>query len=207
MRKTVLIGIISLLFVLLNIVITNAKEGALYASSSTPIYTDPNGKNEIGELSLGSKVIPIKKEGQLTEVIVPGWRQKGLKEVIYAFEGKRIIVAELSPKGLKHVKVIKTVKDEDTQITWEKVELKDVWVKSRILVKNREKIWEEVSHLFHKRCSMCHALPRSTTFTANQWPATLRVMTKRAALNKKQAEEVTKFLQYHAKDTINKKSD
>jgi len=180
-----------------------ATEDAMFASSTMTIFKDKNGEQAIGSLEVGSKVSVIKRVNDMSEISIEGWRQKGLKCVIYAFKGKRIVVAELEPNGVNLVKVIKTVKDEDTQLVWEKVILKDVWVKSNYLVKNVKEVWDKVSPLFHERCSMCHALPRTTTFTANQWPATLRVMTKRAALTKKQAEEVTQYLQYHAKDVIN----
>ncbi len=183
-----------------------ATEDAMFASSSMTIFKDKSGKQAIGSLEVGSKVSVIKNENGMSEVSIEGWRQKGLKCVIYAFEGKRIVVAELEPDGVNLVKVIKTVKDEDTQLVWEKVILKGVWVKSEYLVKNVKDVWDRISPLFHERCSMCHALPRTTTFTANQWPATLRVMTKRAALTKKQAEEVTQYLQYHAKDILNSES-
>ena len=182
-----------------------AAEGAMFASSTMTIFKDKSGKQAIGSLEVGSKVLVNKNENGMSEVSIEGWRQKGLKCVIYAFEGKRIVVAELEPDGVNLVKVIKTVKDKDTQLVWQKVVLKGVWVKSKYFVKNIKEVWDKISPLFHERCSMCHALPRTTTFTANQWPATLRVMTKRAALTKKQAEEVTQYLQYHAKDVINEK--
>ena len=180
-----------------------AAGGAMFASSTMTIFKDKSGKQAIGSLEVGSKVLVVKEENGMSEISIEGWRQKGLKCIIYAFEGKRIVVAELEPSGVNLIKVVKTVKDKDTQLVWEKVVLKGVWVRSKYLVKNVKEVWDKISPLFHERCSMCHALPRTTTFTANQWPATLRVMTKRAALTKEQTEEVTQYLQYHAKDTIN----
>ena len=179
-----------------------AKGDAMFASSTVNIYKDRAGQVSIGQLEVGAKVYLLKEEKDMAEISIKGWRQKGLKCVIYAFEGKRIILAELEPDGIKLVKVVKTVKDEDTQLVWERVVLNNVWIKSKYLVKDVNKVWSKISPLFHERCSMCHALPRTTTFTANQWPSTLRVMTKRAALTKKQADEITMFLQYHAKDVI-----
>ncbi len=179
-----------------------AKGDAMFASSTVNIYKDKAGRVSIGQLEVGAKVYVLKEEKGMAQISIKGWRQKGLKCVIYAFEGKRIILAELEPEGVKLVKVIKTVKDENTQLVWEKVVLNGVWVKSKYLVKDVNKVWSKISPLFHERCSMCHALPRTTTFTANQWPSTLRVMTKRAALTKKQADEITLFLQYHAKDMV-----
>lgn len=205
MNNRITTFVISVLLLFMGSIVAFAGEDALFASSSVSIYKNSKGKTSIGELAVGSKVVPIKKVGDMIQIEVFGWRQQGLNSVIYAFEGKRIIVAELEPAGVKLIKVLKTVKDEDTQQIWQKVVLKDVWVKSKYFVNNVNEVWDKIAPLFHHRCSMCHALPRTTTFTANQWPATLRVMTKRAALNRQQTEEVTHFLQYHAKDTINLK--
>jgi trimethylamine-N-oxide reductase cytochrome c-type subunit TorC len=92
-------------------------------------------------------------------------------------------------------------------LIWKEVELDNVWVDSKFLVPDMQDVWKKASKIFHERCSMCHALPKSTTFTANQWPATLKVMTRRAALDKNQTDIVSKFLQYHARDTINLKEE
>jgi trimethylamine-N-oxide reductase cytochrome c-type subunit TorC len=156
----------------------------------------------IGVLELGAKVNILKKKAQWFKIRIVGWQQKGLASVVYAFNGVRIIKVELTTNGEKFTNVLKTVKDKDTGLVWKKVELKSVWINSKNLSKNMDKVWKSTSSLFHNRCSMCHALPKSTKFTANQWPATLRVMAKRAALDRSQNDEVSKFLQYHAKDTI-----
>ncbi len=179
----------------------------LYASSPVNIFLDNTHTKAIGTAEIGAKVYQIKKTGQWVEVKIKGWRQKGLKSIIYAFMGKRILKVQLTPVGEKFVNVLKTIKDKDTQLTWYEVEISNVWINSKYLADSMDSVWQSVSKLFHERCSMCHALPKSTTFTANQWPATLRVMTRRAALDKEQADVVSKFLQYHAKDTKNLKED
>ncbi len=179
-----------------------AKGDVMYASSPTNIYMDNTHTKAIGVLELGAKVYILKKKAHWFKVRVDGWRQKGLASAIYAFNGIRIIKAELTTNGEKFTDVLKTVKDNETGLVWKKVELKSVWINSKDLSKNMNKVWKNTSKLFHERCSMCHALPKSTKFTANQWPATLRVMAKRAALDRNQKDEVSKFLQYHAKDTI-----
>ncbi len=183
------------------------QEDALFASSSCNIYLDNTHSKAIGLLEIGAKVYVINKKGDWYNVKIKGWRQNGLNSIIYAFMGKRILKAELTPNGEKFIKITKTVKDENTDLIWQEVELDNVWVKSDFLVKNMNDVWQKASKLFHARCSMCHALPKTTTFTANQWPATLRVMTKRAALDKSQTDIVSKFLQYHAKDTIKLKEE
>ncbi len=76
---------------------------------------------------------------------------------------------------------------------------KGAWIKYAKLSKNMNKTWKIASSIFSERCLMCHTLPKSTKFTANQWPPTLKVMAKRAALDKKQTDLVSEFLQYHAK--------
>ncbi len=179
------------------------KGDALYASSSLNIYLDNTHTKAIGILEIGAKVYVIKKKGNWYNVQIKGWQQKGLNSVIYAFMGKRIVKAELTPNGEKFITTLKTIKDDNTDLIWNEVELNGVWISAKPLVKSMNDVWKAASKIFHERCSMCHALPKSTTFTANQWPATLKVMTRRAALDKNQTDIVSKFLQYHAKDTMN----
>jgi len=203
--RVILVCVLNIIVPLMIFSSAIAQEDAMFASSTVNIYKDKAGRVKVGRLEIGAKVHVLKRDKGMVEVSIKGWRQKGLKCVVYAYKGKRIVMAELVPGGIKLVKVIKTVKDENTQLVWEKVVLDGVWVKSKYLVKDADKVWSRISPLFHERCSMCHALPRPTTFTANQWPSTLRVMTKRAALTEKQADEITLFLQYHAKDMVGEK--
>ncbi len=98
--------------------------------------------------------------------------------------------------------IIRAVRQNMTDIESSIVVLEYKKVFKTNFAKNMNKVWKLAFTLFSERCSMCHALPKTTTFTANQWPATLKVMTRRAAFSKKQADIVSKFLQYHAKDTI-----
>ncbi len=174
----------------------------MYALSSTPIMLGGAKGKEAGILKIGATVTPIKKQGDWYEIKVDGWEIKGLPSTVFAFKGIRIVKMELNQDGEKALKILKQLKDKTTGLVWKEVELDKVWVKASDLTTNSKKVWEKASKLFHQRCSMCHALPKSTQFTANQWPATLRVMTKRAALDKKQTEMVSLFLQYHARDTI-----
>ncbi len=191
-------------FILIFSQISYASEGdALYASSSVNIFHDnTSNAKAIGSLEIGTKIYVLKKKNGWYKVKIKGWQQKGLSSIIYAFNGKRIIEVELTSSGEKFINIIKSIKDKDTGLIWKEILLNNIWVHSKYFVKNMNKVWKSAFALFNNRCSMCHALPKTTTFTANQWPATLKVMTRRAALTKKQADMVSKFLQYHAKDTI-----
>jgi len=191
-------------FILLACNLSYAKEDVMFASSSTNIYLDNTHTKAVGVLEIGASVDVLDKKGKYYKVLIKGWQQKGLTSAIYAFKGIRIIKAELTPNGEKFLDTLKSVKDENTGLTWIEVELKSVWVDSKDLSPNMDKVWSKAAKLFHERCSMCHALPKSTKFTANQWPSTLRVMAKRAALDRAQTDTVTKFLQYNAKDTKGK---
>ncbi len=179
-----------------------AKGDDMFVSSPSAIYASNTHTKSIGMLDLGAKVNIMNKKGKWYKVKVYGWSQKGLPSVIYAFNGIRIKKAVLTKDGEKLTKILKVAKDKETGLTWKEVELKTAWINEKYLSKNMKKVWKRAITLFHNRCTMCHALPKSTKFTANQWPSTLRVMSKRAALNKQQTDFVSKFLQYHAKDTI-----
>ncbi len=195
--------ILFIFFVLIFSQVSYAKEeDVFYASSSTNIFSDNTHTKAVGDLEIGAKIYVLKKNHGWYKVDIKGWQQKGLSSIIYAFNGKRIVKAELTSNGEKFITIVKSIKDVNTGLIWKEILLKNVWVNSKYFVKNMDKVWKLAFTLFSERCSMCHALPKTTTFTANQWPATLKVMTRRAAFSKKQADIVSKFLQYHAKDTI-----
>lgn len=180
-----------------------SEEDAFYASSSVNIFHDNTSHAKaIGSVEIGAKIYVLKKKNGWYKIKIKGWQQKGLSSVIYAFNGKRIVKVELTSNGEKFLNIIKSIKDKDTGLIWKEVLLNNVWVNSKYFAKNMNEVWKSAFALFNERCSMCHALPKTTTFTANQWPATLKVMTRRAALNEKQADIVSKFLQYHAKGTV-----
>ena len=174
-----------------------------YVIKSTNIFTDPLHAKAVGVLEVGASVTPLKETKGWREIRVEGWQQEGMPSVIFAFEGKRVVKAMLTPEGQKRLEVLKQVTDPDTGLKWKKVALRDVWIHGGKLAKSMDNAWQKAAALYEERCSMCHALPKTTEYTANQWPATLRVMSKRAALNRAQTDLVAKYLQYHAKDTAN----
>jgi cytochrome c5 len=53
--------------------------------------------------------------------------------------------------------------------------------------------------LYTTRCSKCHELKNTTTYTAAGWDVILKNMSKRARLNEKQKEQVTAYLHANAK--------
>ncbi len=201
-----LIGFVALFLFVVLLGNSSATGGeVLYALSPAEVFMSRADHRPVGILETGASVFPASENGGWYKLRIKGWQLKGLPSVIYAFEGIRIIKMELNSSGEKMVKMLGTFKDKATGYVWEKVAVEGVWVNGRYLSKSMKKVWKRASDLFHERCSMCHALPKTTEFTANQWPATLRVMTKRAALNGEQTEIVSMFLQYHARDTINRR--
>ncbi|MFK5880571.1 MAG: hypothetical protein QM482_00005 [Sulfurospirillum sp.] len=179
-----------------------AKEDTMFVSSSSGIYMDAMHTKLIGTLKIGTKVYIIDKKVKWYKIKTIGWQQNGLSSVIYAFGGLRIINAKLTPNGEKVLKSLKSFKDKNTNLTWNQVELDNVWINAKALSKNMDKVWKKADILFNNRCSICHSPPVIKSFTANQWPVTLKSMAANAALDKKQTELVTKYLQYHAQDAI-----
>ena len=172
-----------------------------FAAKSINLFSDPVHAKAVGVLEVGASVYPLKRQKGWREIRIEGWQQEGMPSMLFAFKGKRVIKAMLTPAGEKLLKVLKTVKDPDTGLTWKEVALPDVWVHGGALKPSVAEEWKRAAALYEERCSMCHALPQTTDYTANQWPATLRVMSKRAALNRQETDLVAKYLQYHAKDT------
>lgn len=152
---------------------------------------------ELGTLSLGAKLTAGAQNGGKTEITVDGWSMKGAESVIFLAMGTRVDLASLTDAGQKAVQVSQT-KTDDYGTTWSEVKLSGL-VDSKSLTGDSQALWQTASDLYASTCSACHALHAPDTYTANQWPGTLKSMVPNTALTPDQVAMITKYLQYHAK--------
>jgi mono/diheme cytochrome c family protein len=172
-----------------------ASANVRYAADSAPIYAAA-GHASVGSLTPGTPVTP---SGAATKGFQPftlrAWSQKGDSSTLVVAQGKRVVLATLSPGA--RTKIVATAEDTYGNV-WDQVELSG-FVKTSAVTSDQAAVWAQAAALYTKRCSACHALHKTTEFTANQWPAILKTMTKNAALQPSQAALVMQYLQTHAK--------
>jgi len=153
--------------------------------------------SELGTLSIGAKLSSDGQEAGKAKVTVDGWSMKGAESVIFLAMGTRVDMATLTDAGQKAVKVAQT-KQDDYGTTWMEVSLSGL-ADPQSLVGDPQAVWKQASDLYSSTCSACHALHSPDTYTANQWPGTLKSMVPNTALTSPQVNLITKYLQYHAK--------
>jgi hypothetical protein len=172
-----------------------ASANVWYAAGSAPIYAAA-GHASVGTLTPGT---PVKPSGAAMKGFQPftlrAWSQKGDSGTLVVAEGQRVVLATLAPGA--RTKIISTAKDAYGN-AWNEVQLSG-FVKTSAVTSDQETVWAQAQALYTKRCSACHALHRPAEFTANQWPAILKTMTKNAALQPAQAALMMQYLQTHAK--------
>lgn len=176
---------------------TAAEVERLYAKILAPLSESENGE-AIGTLTPGTEVAVIAERPGRWEVEVHGWSAPGAESILFIAPGQRIVLARLKLSAAA-IRTIEGTKTDRFGQKWERIRVRG-WVDRNALVEDVSVVWKKAARIFHKRCTACHALHQPTEFTANQWPHILKIMTKRAALSKKKATLVTKYLQMHAKD-------
>ncbi len=148
-----------------------------------------------------SPAVPLRvldeKDGQV-KVEITGWSPEGGEKYLFTEMGQRIRLAKITEQGLEGRKII-AQKEDYYETIWQDVRLTG-WIAKKDVSEDIRTIWKTARHLFHQRCTRCHALHRPTEFTANQWPSILRIMTVRAGLSEGRKALIVQFMQTHAKD-------
>ncbi|RUA16195.1 MAG: hypothetical protein DSY55_04655 [Clostridia bacterium] len=173
----------------------------LCAIHDSPILLSPDDiESHDGTLYVLSPLAVQEQKDGMVKVSLEGWQQDEAPSIIYALQGFRIRNALLGEEAQKHIEILDTVTDPNTDLVWHHVRLDDVWVFNSALTDDAQPTWDNTEALFHKSCSVCHALPSTERFTANQWPGILKTMFRRAALSRENGDLVRKYLQYNARD-------
>ncbi|AYD03882.1 c-type cytochrome [Neorhizobium sp. NCHU2750] len=155
---------------------------------------DPAGK------FLGAAKLQIlKRDGDKLQVRLAGWQLQGAESVFYQAQGQRIMQAVLGDNAIATVKSTATQKDADTGQVWHAVNI-DGWIDAQNLNTQLPELWQYSSTLFGNTCSVCHVLPESNHFLANQWVGTLKAMKRFTSLSDDQYRLLLAYLQNHSKD-------
>lgn len=174
-------------------------DSPLYSIKTQPFVLEPGVTNPGGTLFPAAPLIPLRREGSLTEARLEGWQQDGVNGVIYGAPGRRIIRAVLDENSQQQLKTLGSQTDSQTDTQWHQVSL-TAWFPSDALIASQQKIWQYASDLMSANCTGCHGITALDHFSANQWIGVMKGMAPRTALNEEQLRILTLYAQNHAGD-------
>lgn len=175
----------------------------VYPLMTVNIYLDKPASEDVranGRVLAATPLTVLARDGNWLQVVVEGWQQEGAERVIYEEQGKRIFNAALSPDATSAVAVGQSMQDPDTDQNWSDVRL-TAWVANAHMSTRLDDIWNYGAQMYGAACGMCHSLPDTRHYLANQWIGTLNAMKDRSPLDDEQYRLVQKYVQMHARDT------
>jgi len=173
-------------------------QDTLYISSQTSMLDTAEKGLIVADLTPGTRIHVIQQSDGWLQVELTGWSPEGGEKYLFREMGQRIRLAKITEQGLSGRTVVDEQEDYYESI-WQDVRLTG-WVEAKDTAVELAGIWKKARDLFHQRCTRCHALHRPTEFTANQWPAILKIMTVRAGLSDNLKSLIVQYMQSHAKD-------
>ena len=174
----------------------------LYAIETVEFYADkPTGDDaKAGGKILPSTALAVRSvDGDWIEADVEGWQQEGAERMIYALQGKRIFNAALTPAETERVVQGEAVLDADTEQNWIPANL-TLWVKNVGLTDTPDKLADYGHEMYAAACGLCHTLPQTGHYLANQWIGIMNAMKPKTALDEEQFRFLQKYVQMNAQD-------
>ncbi|WP_153448774.1 hypothetical protein [Vibrio algicola] len=143
------------------------------------------------------KVVSL--DGNKRMVTVSGYQMEGAESVIYLGKGQRSILAAVTEKGQKQLKLGKFSMD-DYGNKWRTAELTGM-IESPVLDSNKP-LWKYAEKLDTTYCSTCHAKVSPKHFTVNSWGPVAKSMGARTNIAPLDLQILTKFFESNAKDVV-----
>lgn len=162
--------------------------GEMFSSKNQKIMSFED--NLVGTLYKGTPISKNKNGYSLK-----GWVMDGNEYIIFLSTTQRIKLARIDESFQKDLNVSKQ-KEDEYGITWKKVSL-DFKLNKPKIVKNQDNLWIEEKELY-TRCGSCHKAHPFDEYTPNQWPPIIKTMKDNAGFTKKEANKVSKYLQYQS---------
>jgi trimethylamine-N-oxide reductase cytochrome c-type subunit TorC len=173
----------------------------LYPVETKPFFLAPGPTGGAGgKLLVASELAVLERQGDMLKVRFGGWQQQDVASIVDAMVGRHIAVATLDAKAQETVEKQETIVEPETKTTWHKVSL-TAWISKDKLVSARDNLWAYASQLYYANCSICHKLPNTDKYTANEWIDKLKAMKDNTNLNEEQVGLLQTYLQLHARDT------
>ena len=167
----------------------------MYSESVKDVFLDPTSAKSIGKLLPTNAVNIIQTSGDMVKLSVKGYQNSEVANVIYFSSTERIIAVAFAKTAKPEIKLIK--KGENGK--WDEVEA-IVYTKKDGFTSDINSLFSKAQTLYKESCGVCHALPQTTHFKANQWPSLLKSMIGRTAIGKDDEWLVSQFLQKHSSD-------
>jgi len=175
----------------------------LYTNKTVKVHLQPSKKSKpVGRLFVASSLVVLERTPGWLRVSLKGWYQEGAKRVLYALPGKRIFTLVLGRSAASELRDLSSLTSEDTGLTWTEAAFEG-WIRDEAITDDLDSIWRAAWDLFATRCTVCHQRRIPDKYTANQWGALLKVMGPRTGLPKGDQQLILKYLQHHARDTVN----
>lgn len=174
----------------------------VYTISTKPFWLDKpadNSASPAGKLLAATPIDVLESNGKWLKVKFAGWQQEGAERMFYAAQGKRIFAAALGPDAVAKVAPGQTMTDADTGQKWTQSSLVG-WVENTDLAKDEHKLWDYGGEMYNDSCALCHTLPPTGNYLANQWIGNLNAMKRNVSLDDEQYRLLQKYVQMHAQD-------
>lgn len=169
--------------------------GMNYTDVVKDVYADANSAKSIGRLLPTNAVEILQTSGDRAQIKVKGYQNPAVSNVVYFADGARIISVAFAKTAPFDIKVIKEGKNGK----WNEVET-TVFVQKDGFSADVNAMFAKADKMYKESCGVCHALPQTTHFNANQWPSLLKSMIGRTAIEKKDEWLVIEYLQKHSSD-------
>ena len=163
-----------------------AKEYVLENTNMLSVKDKP-----MGTLYKGSEVT-----NKSNEYTLSGWVMDGNEYIIFYSSKARIKLARIDESFIENMKVYETVEDH-YGVVWKRIDLSFKLKNSESLIDNKNDLWAEETTLY-QRCGSCHKAFDAHEYTPNQWPSIIKTMQDNAGFSKKEAKEVSVYLQYQS---------
>jgi trimethylamine-N-oxide reductase cytochrome c-type subunit TorC len=167
------------------------------AMENRPIHSGP-GSAPQGELLAGNAVRLLAVEGAFAKVELTGWQREGTESVLYSRLGKRITRANLGEAAAR-LEAQHSAEDPDTGQTWTEMRM-EAWVPATGFLRDPKLLWDYAARMYQDNCTLCHALHRPESYTANDWIGHLNTMKRLTPLTEQEAATLLAYLQLKAKD-------
>lgn len=194
-------GLVPFCVIVLANVLPAAAETGWVARTSSLVASASGDATQVATLSVAAELEVLETRGGFCRVAVAGWVREGAERVVFAYPGKRILLAQLAPDVAAQLEPTGQEVDPETSITWNRVRVEG-WIEQGSVGTDLDLVWADAWALFSERCTACHERRVPSNYTANQWVSLIKVMGPRAGLPKPDQQLILTFLQHHASDTI-----
>jgi trimethylamine-N-oxide reductase cytochrome c-type subunit TorC len=174
----------------------------LYTMTTAPFWLEkPKDVSDTsdGKLVAATPVEIVDRDGAWLKVKFSGWQQEGAERMFYAAQGKRIFAAALGPDAIDKVIAGKSMTDPDTDQKWTESSL-TAWIANSDLTPDLGKLSDYGGEMYNASCGLCHTLPPTGNYLANQWIGNLNSMKRNVSLDDEQYRFLQKYVQMHAQD-------